>query len=403
MKKYLQHIPKGLNPIWFFLSLIIRLIPRDKKKWVFGSGVGMNFSDNAKYMFLYCSSLSEIKSYWISKNKSLVSELQNLGLRSYYKYSVKGLWLSLISKVYVYDSRTESINHWTSYGALKVNLWHGSPLKTIDRDITVKHNAFYIGNHTWGMKRYLVRFMMPEWFVVADLMIATSDKVKGYFNSAFGSKKIEVTGYPRNDIITNSSLYSNYLNFEKNIINSITTDKVILYAPTFRDTNRYNRETPIDWEKLNDLLVEKSATFLIKLHRHDYSMVMKKEYSNIKVLDNESDMYPLFSNTDLLITDYSSIFFDFLLTDKPVLFYPYDKKDYLSKDRSLYDDYDTVTPGHKAYNFKSFYEKLELFFENPMTLKESNLDYDAIKNMYNKFSDSKGAERTYQFIKSNLK
>ena len=167
--------------------------------------------------------------------------------------------------------------------------------------------------------------MMPEWFVVADLMIATSDKVKGYFNSAFGSKKIKVTGYPRNDIITNPSLYAKHLGFEQQIIASITTSTTILYAPTFRDTNRFDRETPIEWERLNDLLKENNTTFLIKLHRHDYSMVMKEEYSHIRVLDNESDMYPLFSKVDLLITDYSSIFFDFLLTDKPVLFYPYDK------------------------------------------------------------------------------
>ena len=60
---------------------------------------------------------------------------------------------------------------------------------------------------------------MPQWFVVADLMIATSDKVKGYFNSAFGSKKIEVTGYPRNDIIINSNLYSKHMSFETEIIN----------------------------------------------------------------------------------------------------------------------------------------------------------------------------------------
>ena len=401
-KKYIKYLPKVLSPFLFLIYCLVYFFPRSKKNWVFGSGVGMNFSDNAKYLFLYCSSLSEINSYWITRNRFLLKSLRNEGLNAYYKYSAKGLWLSLSSKVYVYDSRTGSINHWTSAGALKVNLWHGSPLKTIDRDITVKHNAFYIGNHTWGLKRYLVRMMMPEWFVVADLMIATSNKVKGYFNSAFGSKKIEVTGYPRNDIISNPSLYARYLVFEQNIIDSISTEKTILYAPTFRDTNRFNREAPIEWGRLNDLLRKNDATFLIKLHRHDYSMAIKEEYSNIRVLDNESDMYPLFSKVDLLITDYSSIFFDFLLTDKPVLFYPYDKEDYLTKDRSMYDEYDTVTPGHKAYDFNGFYEKLELFFKHPDALKESVLDYQVIKKMYNQYSDSDGAKRTYQFIALNI-
>ena len=400
--KSIKYLPKIVSPLWFIIYCILYFIPRNKKNWIFGSGVGMNFSDNAKYLFLYCSSEKEINSYWITKNKALVESLRSDGLKAYYKYSIMGIWLSISSKVYVYDSRTGSINHWTSAGAFKVNLWHGSPLKTIDRDITVKHNAFYIGNHTWGLKRYLVRMIMPEWFVVADLMIATSEKVRGYFNSAFGCKKIEVTGYPRNDIISNPSLYAKHLVFEQNIIESISTEKTILYAPTFRDTNRYDRKTPIEWDRLNDLLKKNDTTFLIKLHRHDYSMAMKENYSHIRVLHNESDMYPIFSKVDLLITDYSSIFFDFLLTDKPVLFYPYDQDDYLTKDRSMYDEYNTVTPGHKAYNFESLFEKLELFFKQPSALKESDLNYQLIKKMYNQYNDGNSSKRTYKFIISNL-
>ena len=400
--KSIKYLPKLINFLMFPISCLVYIMPRNKRNWVFGSGTGMNFSDNAKYLFLYCSSLNEINCYWITKNKVLVENLRNDGLKAYYKYSIMGLWLSISSKVYIYDSRTGCINHFTSTGAYKVSLWHGSPLKTIDRDITVKNNAFYIGNHTWGLKRYLVRIIMPEWFVVADLMIATSDKVKGYFNSAFGSKKIEVTGYPRNDIISNPNLYRKYLMFEQNIIHSLSTKKTILYAPTFRDTDRFERETPIEWERLNNLLKKNDTTFLIKLHRHDYSMIMKENYSHIRVLDNESDMYPLFSKVDLLITDYSSIFFDFLLTDKPVLFYPYDIEDYLTMDRSMYDEYETVTPGHKAYDFQGFYEKIELFFNEPNSLKQSSLDYNVIRKMYNKYNDSDSAKRTYQFISSNL-
>ena len=400
--KSIKYLPKLINFLMFPISCLVYIMPRNKRNWVFGSGTGMNFSDNAKYLFLYCSSENEINCYWITKNKVLVENLRNDGLKAYYKYSIMGLWLSISSKVYIYDSRTGCINHFTSAGAYKVSLWHGSPLKTIDRDITVKNNAFYIGNHTWGLKRYLVRIIMPEWFVVADLMIATSDKVKGYFNSAFGSKKIEVTGYPRNDIISNPNLYRKYLMFEQNIIHSLSTKKTILYAPTFRDTDRFERETPIEWERLNNLLKKNDTTFLIKLHRHDYSMIMKENYSHIRVLDNESDMYPLFSKVDLLITDYSSIFFDFLLTDKPVLFYPYDIEDYLTMDRSMYDEYETVTPGHKAYNFQGFYEKIELFFKEPNALKQSSLDYNVIRKMYNKYNDSDSAKRTYQFISSNL-
>ena len=400
--KNIKYLPRLINILMLPFSIITYLIPRKKSSWVFGSGVGMNFNDNAKYLFLYCSLKKEINSYWITKNKALVESLRNDGLKSHYKYSLLGIWLSISSKVYIYDSRISCINNWTSAGAFKVSLWHGSPLKTIDRDIKVKNNAFYLGNHTWGIKRYLVRMIMPEWFVVPDLMIATSEKVKGYFNSAFGCKKIQITGYPRNDIINDSTLYAKYLTFEHSIIKSITTEKTILYAPTFRDTNRFDRKTPIKWRCLNNLLKKNDTTLLIKLHRFDYSITIKENFSNIQLLNNESDIYPIFPKVDLLITDYSSIFFDFLLTDKPVLFYPYDKDDYLTKDRSMYDEYNSVTPGYKAYNFKELYEKLELFFKDPNSLKQSGLDYDVIKKMYNSYDDSDSSKRSYQFISSNL-
>ena len=92
-----------INPSCFFIYYLIYLFPRDNKKWVFGSGVGMNFSDNAKYLFLYCSQKSEINSYWISKSKELVQSLRKQGLQAYYKFSITGLWLRLISQVYVFD------------------------------------------------------------------------------------------------------------------------------------------------------------------------------------------------------------------------------------------------------------------------------------------------------------
>ena len=82
----------------------------------------------------------------------------------------------------------------------------------------------------------------------------------------FWLKKIKVTGYPRNDIIIDNSLYLKYMTFEKKIINSLKTNKNILYVPTFRDGDRYDRETPIDWDKLNKMMKENDCTFLIKLH-----------------------------------------------------------------------------------------------------------------------------------------
>ena len=383
-----------IKPFLFLIYYTLYFVPRTNKIWLFGSGSGHSFSDNAKYLFLYSYSRKDVKYYWISKNNKLVKKLIDDGYDACYAYSLKGVWLSIISKVYIYDGRANGINFWTSLGSYHINLWHGSPLKKLDRDIHLSNSDFFKGFNGNFIKRNRIRYKMPEWFVVPDLMIATSDKVACYLKSAFGTSNVISLGYPRNDIILN-----NNLDTEHNIDNY---DKVVLYAPTFRDTNTENRELLLDCKRLNDLLIKNKTIFLVKLHRHDKSIVMKDEFSNINLLDNDIDVYPMFKNIDLLITDYSSIFFDFLLTEKPILFYPYDKDSYLSNDRPMYDDYDSVTPGYKVLEFSELYLKLELFFNNPRSLKEGGVDYNKTKDLYHKYKDAKGSERTYNYIRDKF-
>jgi CDP-glycerol glycerophosphotransferase (TagB/SpsB family) len=393
MKKY-KMIQIVIKPFLFLIYYTFYFVPRTNKIWLFGSGSGHSFSDNAKYLFLYSYSRKDVKYYWISKNNKLVKKLIDDGYDACYAYSLKGVWLSIISKVYIYDGRANGINFWTSLGSYHINLWHGSPLKKLDRDIHLSNSDFFKGFNGNFIKRNRIRYKMPEWFVVPDLMIATSDKVACYLKSAFGTSNVISLGYPRNDIILN-----NNLDTEHNIDNY---DKVVLYAPTFRDTNTENRELLLDCKRLNDLLIKNKTIFLVKLHRHDKSIVMKDEFSNINLLDNDIDVYPMFKNIDLLITDYSSIFFDFLLTEKPILFYPYDKDSYLSNDRPMYDDYDSVTPGYKVLEFSELYLKLELFFNNPRSLKEGGVDYNKTKDLYHKYKDAKGSERTYNYIRDKF-
>jgi len=390
-------ITTAIKPILFIFYYCLYLFPRTDKIWLFGSGSGHSFSDNAKYLFLYSSSKSDVKCYWISKNNQIVKKLIDDGYDACYAYSLRGLWLSIISNVYIYDGRANGINFWTSFGVYHINLWHGSPLKKLDRDINLVHSDFFIGYHGKFLKKYHVRFKIPEWFIVPDLMISTSKKVECYLKSAFGTNHVISKGYPRNDVILAVGLcQGSVLNYKDKY------EKIILYAPTFRDTNTENRELLIDFGRLNNLLVKNNAALLVKLHRHDKSVVLDKEYTNINILDNNIDVYPIFKDVDLLITDYSSIFFDFLLTDKPILFYPYDKESYLSNDRPMYDDYDSVTPGYKVLEFSELYVKLELFFNNPTSLKEGGVDYNKTKDLYHKYKDAKGSERTYKYIKEML-
>ena len=73
-------------------------------------------------------------------------------------------------------------------------------------------------------------------------------------------------------------------------------------------------------------------------------------YPYLLEYDPHGDIYPMLAISDLLITDYSSIFFDYLLLDRPMIFFAYDLDAYLEKDRDMYFDYETITPGDKCKN-----------------------------------------------------
>jgi CDP-glycerol glycerophosphotransferase len=76
------------------------------------------------------------------------------------------------------------------------------------------------------------------------------------------------------------------------------------------------------------------------------------------------DVYPLLPLCDLLITDYSSIFFDFLLLDRPMIFFAYDLDKYLAEDRAMYFEYDSITPGVKCHNYDELESNIDIIMRN---------------------------------------
>ena len=111
-----------------------------------------------------------------------------------------------------------------------------------------------------------------------------------------------------------------------------------------------------DLEKLNQYCQKNKCLFMIKKHfYHKNEVVDLSKYSNIVDYTNlDCDTQELLFNADVLITDYSSCYIDYLLLDKPVIFYCYDYANYLENDRDMYFEYDSVTPGPKVKDKNDF-------------------------------------------------
>ena len=148
--------------------------------------------------------------------------------------------------------------------------------------------------------------------------------------------------------------------------------------PTWRDNGRNFIETAgFDLSILNNILIKNNELFIFKLHSKTIINLEKiKNYSNIIVLNNSYDIYPILPFTDMLITDYSSIYTDYLLLKKDIVIFDFDKEEYMSKDRDLLLDFDKYTPGTRAHNFS----ELCSIISNHTDCHISN--YDEVMDIY---------------------
>lgn len=337
------------------LYWLSHLMPRDKNIWVFGSTFGKRFADNPRYFYLYMTEQKsdKIKAVWISKNKTVIELLRQQGYNAYYLYTLGGIYYSLRAKVYLYDNYSKDICFLLSGGAKKINMWHGVPLKKINMDNIfdkVRHPENQLQKAKWFLRR--LSDEKPSHYV-----LTTSEYLRPIFSSAFATQNVIVEGYPRNDVLIGGikkNILSEIENYTINTIKDKKKDhKIILYMPTFRDSEKKFFDI-MDMKVFNKYLEDNHFFFCVKLHPKSK---LREQFANLAsdhifVIDPLADPYSFLAETDLLLTDYSSIYFDYLYLNKPIIFFNYDLKEYLSGSRELYFNYEDMTPGIKVSDMK---------------------------------------------------
>lgn len=391
--KYILMVPLNIFKHIFYLSSF--LVPRRKDIWLFGSWGGKRFGDNSKYMFLHvANNHKKIKSIWISKDKDIVEKLRGYGYNAFYAFGLKGIYYNLRAKYIFSDNHFDSVNFWCCGGATKIQLWHASPIKKIEHDVK---------NLLWNkpLNKFIYMYFNPWLLAKNNYIISIGDFFVDNFVSAFQIRKddVLVTGYPRNDVIFNHINGENLIDIDtynkyKNL--NMEFSKLVLYMPTFRDDlspDNFNLDKIIDFEETNKFLAQINGCLIVKLHP-----IIKKKFENydrIVFLPNSFDIYPLLSQIDILITDYSSIYFDFLLVDKPIIFYPYDLQKYTKDNRELYFDYEEITPGPKATTFGDLLYWIDYFAKGNDKFVEIRRN---IKEISFKHLDGASSERIYGLI-----
>lgn len=353
------------SPFLYLIYLLSFLFPRKKDYYVFISHGQNGFSDNCKYFFLYLNNndLDNKKIIWMTKNNDLANKLKSKGFISYYCFSLKGIYSLLTSKYFIFDSFLPGIYFWLSGKSIKINLWHGVGLKKSNHDIEKgKQKNIY---NSKGIRKIIAKILVPHIFLNSktNYFITTSKKYKEISHSAFkiSKKKIFICGYPRNDIFfrkIKGSMIGTDSELTKLINNS--KKRIILYVPTFRDTkkNIFIENTKNIISKISDSIKDDNILFIFKPHPNTVNDFKFFNKDNVYVLSSDFDVYPILPKVDTLITDYSSISSDFLLLDKKIIFFPYDKIKYETSDRDLYFKYEKYTPGPKVYNVNDLIKEM---------------------------------------------
>lgn len=386
---------------------LTHIVPRKKNIWVFGSNMGKSFGDNPKYFYLYVNQLKEkekIRPIWISEEDEIIQTLRENGMESYTIYSVKGVIYSLVAGIYIFDHHTKDITFWLSGGAKKINLFHGIPLKKIHGDN--KFDEVRNPPNLAKRLRWLIRRIQNE--RPDHYYLTTSDYVGDIFKRAFRTTKDKELncGYPRNDVF-----YTNeYLGLNKKLsiknkevfhalaLNKQKGKRVLMYMPTFRNSEDHLLNI-LDFQYLNQYLEKNNALLLVKAHPMSkiQEKLSKIKLSSIMNVNAKEDPYIFLTLSDVLVTDYSSIYFDFLLTNRPIIFFNYDLEAYISQSRELYYEYDLVTPGYKAKNMDELIEAISRTLKGEDPFKEHR---EVIKNKMFDFHDGNASKRLFEKIKS---
>ena len=289
-------------------------------------------------------------------------------------------------------------------GQISIELWHGFPLKgmiKMHKDLPVDKKNKYAG----------------EWNNV-DYVVSYSQLYSTAMNSCINSfsNKYVITGAPRNDYLFSS--------FGRNLLSNITNvnikDKMVMfYFPTFRqgfsdlidgELNIYNifGFSNFDNARLDEFLDQNNICLFIKLHPNEKNRIesMRNLISERLILfedssleERETDLYEVLNGIDILLTDYSSIYFDYLLLDRPIIFLPHDLEYYRETRGFLLEPYDFWTPGPKVFSQDVLEAEILNFINNKDYYSSER---EIIKNLIHYYKDGKSSERVWGLVDNLL-
>lgn len=356
-----------------FMLLIIKwmlfLIPKNKNLIMANSWFGQKYADNTMYEYEYLLTHTNYQVVWTTKNRQIYDKLKEEGKPVVKSDTIKGLWMQIRARMLLSTIQHHDYNKYLLCNCILLDLDHGIIFKQVGFDINPNDQYQYF--HHSIIRKYVDYYMTTPSFLT-EKMMEHSYHIRE--NNAI------LCGKARLDYFFDESLR----NTSTLLAEAISGRKTIVYMPTHRTNGRKKIEIEriMDLRFIDELCDRFGYVFIIKKHfYHRDELTDTALYKNIIDLTQEAiDAQEMLFNADILITDYSSCYIDYLLLDRPLVLYTYDLEEYLKEERGLFVSFDRLNIGYQ-----------------PKTKEQLNKDLmDIVSNSDDRYKDNrKNAKAIY--------
>ena len=390
MRKWLYKLMKKMAVLYYRILCLI--LPVKNDRIVFDASLGKSYAGNPKYIYEYLVANGyDIRwdCIWFYEN-----EKYNIpGMSRQVQYGrMRYLYYMATAKVWVFDNRQPEflIRRKNTY---YIQTWHGTPLKKLALDM---EDVFMVGETDINeYKKHFVRNVHTWDYLISQNAFSTETFARAF---DFHKQMLEI-GYPRNDILFKDNNEEAIVRHKKNL--GLPLDKkIILYAPTWRDDefsadDKYEFRPQISFEKLQEELKD-DYVLIVKYHYLIMDAVDWTPYKGfIYHFDQSRDIAELFLVSDLLITDYSSVMFDYSILRRPMFFFAYDFYKYKNELRGFYFSYRKEMPGPISATTEELIRDIR---EYDASLYEER--YDKFCKKYNEIDDGNASKHVAVLIDS---
>ena len=397
-------------PLYALGAVASVFVRREDTRWVFACGSGIG--EGSLALFRYTREADRtLRLTWLARDDRDLGAAAALGIPAVIASSRRGLWLTLRARVVVVTHGFGDANRFGQRGAVVVQLWHGIPLKLIQLDsaATTRISVPVVSRQA----RALLRRFYRRGYQSIALMPAASELVAARLRTAFAlpADRVVVTGDPRDDVLCQGTAAEREQTARSVLSAALEVElgdfRVLLYAPTWRDGDADPAvPTAEEWSRIGAWLHEAGAILVVRPHPHgvgDYAAgIAGSERIHLLSSARQPDLTPILAAVQLLITDYSSVAFDYSLTGGPILFIAPDEESYTGS-RGLYEPYREFSGGREARTWTGILDQLARYDTDRSWAADVRAHSAALGTRHFAFRDGRNTERVYSELERLLK